>query len=193
MPEEELVFDIKIQNCVATANLFTTIDLVPLFQRLLDNAEYVVNYNPDRFPGMILKIKDPKISSLVFSSGKIVITGAKSDAMVHVGLKKLVKILKANGTTITEVPEVAIQNIVASGNFNKRTINLELAAMWLDQSMYEPEQFPGLIYRLDVPKTVLLLFQSGNIVCTGAKTEEQVHEAFRAAYANVEEIEAFDT
>ncbi|MCG3218341.1 MAG: TATA-box-binding protein, partial [Candidatus Heimdallarchaeota archaeon] len=69
----------------------------------------------------------------------------------------------------------------------------ELAAMWLDQSMYEPEQFPGLIYRLDKPKTVLLLFQSGNLVCTGAKTEEQVHEAVRNTYYALEEIEGFDS
>ena len=89
--------------------------------------------------------------------------------------------------------EIKVQNIVASGNFNNRTINLELASMWLEQSMYEPEQFPGLIYRLPDPKTVLLLFQSGNLVCTGAKTEDQVHEAVRKTYDDLDEIEAFDT
>ena len=188
-----LDFKIIIQNCVASVNLFTNIDLVSIFQQLIDDDELEVSYNPEQFPGLILKTKKPKISSLVFSSGKLVITGAKSEEMVHEGVYQMIDILRSVGTTIEEKPEIIVQNIVASGNFNKRTINLELAAMWLDQSMYEPEQFPGLIYRLKNPKTVLLLFQSGNLVCTGAKTEDQVHQAVRQTYDDLEEIEGFDS
>ena len=112
--------------------------------------------------------------------------------MVHDAVKAVKEIIIDNGTTITEESEIIVQNIVASGNFNKRQINLELASMWLDNSMYEPEQFPGLIYRLAVPKTVLLLFQSGNLVCTGAKDEDSVHAAVRKTYEDLDEIEAFD-
>ena len=191
--EDGLEFKIIIQNCVASVNLFTSINLVSIYQQLIDDDILVVSFNPEQFPGLILKTKKPKISSLVFSSGKLVITGAKSTEMVHEAVDAVMVILKASGTTIDEEPEIIVQNIVASGNFNKRTINLELASMWLEQSMYEPEQFPGLIYRLPVPKTVLLLFQSGNLVCTGAKTEDQVHEAVRKTYDDLEEIEAFDT
>ena len=192
MAEEGLEFKIVIQNCVASVNLYTSINLVSIFQQLVDADEYEVRYNPEQFPGLILKIKDPKISSLVFSSGKLVITGAKSTEMIYEGVTKIINILKNIGTVIESEPEIIVQNIVASGNFNNRKINLELAAMWLDKSMYEPEQFPGLIYRLDVPKTVLLLFQSGNLVCTGAKNEEQVHEAVLNTYHALEEIEGFD-
>ncbi|RMG35089.1 MAG: TATA-box-binding protein [Methanobacteriota archaeon] len=188
-----LDFKIIIQNCVASVNLFTNIDLVSIFQQLIDDDELEVSYNPEQFPGLILKTKKPKISSLVFSSGKLVITGAKSEEMVHEGVYQMIDILRSVGTVIEEKPEIIVQNIVASGNFNNRTINLELAAMWLDQSMYEPEQFPGLIYRLKNPKTVLLLFQSGNLVCTGAKTEDQVHQAVRQTYDDLEEIEGFDS
>ncbi len=188
-----LDFKIIIQNCVASVNLFTNIDLVSIFQQLIDDDELEVSYNPEQFPGLILKTKKPKISSLVFSSGKLVITGAKSEEMVHEGVYQMIEILRSVGTVIEEKPEIIVQNIVASGNFNNRTINLELAAMWLDQSMYEPEQFPGLIYRLKNPKTVLLLFQSGNLVCTGAKTEDQVHQAVRQTYDDLEEIEGFDS
>ena len=159
--EDGLEFKIIIQNCVASVNLFTSINLVSIYQQLIDDDILVVSFNPEQFPGLILKTKKPKISSLVFSSGKLVITGAKSTEMVHDAVDAVMVILKASGTTIDEEPEIIVQNIVASGNFNKRTINLELASMWLEQSMYEPEQFPGLIYRLPVPKTVLLLFQSG--------------------------------
>ena len=192
MAEEGLEFKIVIQNCVASVNLYTSINLVSIFQQLVDADEYEVRYNPEQFPGLILKIKDPKISSLVFSSGKLVITGAKSTEMIYEGVTKIINILKNLGTVIESEPEIIVQNIVASGNFNNRKINLELAAMWLDKSMYEPEQFPGLIYRLDVPKTVLLLFQSGNLVCTGAKNEKQVHEAVLNTYHALEEIEGFD-
>lgn len=191
--KDGLDFRIVIQNCVASVNLFTKIDLVSIFQQLIDDDELEVSYNPEQFPGLILKTKQPKISSLVFSSGKLVITGAKSEEMVHEGVYQMIEILRSVGTTIEEKPEIIVQNIVASGNFNNRTINLELAAMWLDQSMYEPEQFPGLIYRLKSPKTVLLLFQSGNLVCTGAKTEDQVHQAVRQTYDDLGEIDGFDT
>ncbi len=188
----KLDYGIVIQNVVASINLFTTIDLVTAYQTLIDDDDLFVSYNPETFPGLILKIKKPKISSLVFSSGKLVLTGAKSTEMVHEGVVQMTKILRTVGTKIDEDPEIIVQNIVASGHFNHRTINLELAALWLEHSMYEPEQFPGLIYRLAEPKTVLLLFQSGNLVCTGAKTEGQVRQAVENTYNTLDEINAFD-
>lgn len=188
----KLDYGIVIQNVVASINLFTTIDLVTAYQTLIDDDDLFVSYNPETFPGLILKIKKPKISSLVFSSGKLVLTGAKSTEMVHEGVVQMTKILRTVGTKIDEDPEIIVQNIVASGHFNHRTINLELAALWLEHSMYEPEQFPGLIYRLAEPKTVLLLFQSGNLVCTGAKTEAQVRQAVENTYNTLDEINAFD-
>jgi len=192
MTPKGIDYGIVIQNVVASINLFTTIDLVTAYQTLIDDDDLFVSYNPETFPGLILKIKKPKISSLVFSSGKLVLTGAKSTEMVHEGVIQMTKILRTVGTKIDEDPEIIVQNIVASGHFNHRTINLELAALWLEHSMYEPEQFPGLIYRLAEPKTVLLLFQSGNLVCTGAKTEAQVRQAVENTYITLDEINAFD-
>lgn len=185
-------FGINIQNVVASVNLFTTINLVNIYQLLIDDEELYVDYNPDRFPGLILKIKKPKISILIFNSGKLVIAGGKSSADITNGVINVSELLRSVGTTITEKPDIIIQNIVASGNFNKKQLNLELIALWLDNSMYEPEQFPGLIFRLAKPKTVLLLFQSGNLVCTGAKNEQQVNEAVENTYKMLEEINAFD-
>ncbi len=184
-------FNITIQNIVASIDLFTSIELVETYQNLIDDESVDISYYPDKFPGVILKIKKPKVSSLVFSSGKLVLTGAKSTENVKIGVKKISDILRRKGVVITEEPEIIIQNIVASGNFNHKRLNLELIALWLDHSMYEPEQFPGLIYRLQKPKNVLLLFQSGNLVCTGGKSEEQVHEAVAKTYGLLEEINAF--
>ncbi len=185
-------FDITVQNIVASINLFTSIELVEMYQNLIDDDSVDISFYPDKFPGVILKIKKPKVSSLVFSSGKLVLTGAKSTENVRIGVEVISKILKKVGVIITEEPEIVIQNIVASGNFNKKQLNLELIALWLDHSMYEPEQFPGLIFRLEKPKNVLLLFQSGNLVCTGGRSEKQVHEAVAKTYELLEEINAFE-
>jgi len=185
-------FNITIQNIVSSIDLFTSIDLVEIYQRLIDNESIYIDYNPDKFPGVILKIKNPKVSSLIFNSGKLVLTGAKTTEDVRIGVKTISEILKKVGAVITEEPEIVIQNIVASGNFNKKQLNLELIALWLDHSMYEPEQFPGLIFRLEKPKNVLLLFQSGNLVCTGGRSEKQVHEAVAKTYELLEEINAFE-
>ncbi|MHA1463989.1 MAG: TATA-box-binding protein [Candidatus Heimdallarchaeaceae archaeon] len=185
-------FKITIQNIVASIDLFTSIELVEMYQKLIDNESIDISYYPDKFPGVILKIKTPKVSSLVFSSGKLVLTGAKSTENVRIGVKIISDILRKVGVVITEEPEIVIQNIVASGTFNRQQLNLELIALWLDHTMYEPEQFPGLIFRLQDPKNVLLLFQSGNLVCTGGKSEEQVHEAVAKTYDLLEEINAFD-
>lgn len=185
-------FNITVQNIVSSIDLFTSIDLVEIYQSLIDDESVDISYNPDKFPGVILKIKNPKVSSLVFNSGKLVLTGAKTTENVRIGVTTISELLRKVGVVITEEPEIIIQNIVASGNFNQKQLNLELIALWLDHAMYEPEQFPGLIFRLEKPKNVLLLFQSGNLVCTGGKSEEQVHEAVAKTYELLEEINAFE-
>ncbi len=190
--DDKLDFKLIVQNVVSSVNLFTKIDIVKIYQLLIDSEEIFVKYNPENFPGLILKIKEPKVSSLVFTSGKLVITGAKSADMVTTAVDNITEILKEHGTQINGKPEIQIQNIVASGNLNQKKINLELASMWLDQAMYEPEQFPAIIFKLAKPKTVHLIFQSGNVVCTGAKEEDMVHESVRMVYDMLEEVEAFD-
>jgi transcription initiation factor TFIID TATA-box-binding protein len=66
-------------------------------------------------------------------------------------------------------------------------IDLEKSAYTLGRTMYEPEQFPGLIYRMDEPKVVILLFASGKLVCTGAKREEDVYEAVNKLHQRLED------
>ena len=120
----------------------------------------------------------------------MVCTGATSEKMARRAVNKVVRELKDNGIIILNKPKIVIQNMVASGNLHG-AIDLETAADVLENVMYEPEQFPGLIYRMKIPKTVLLLFASGKIVCTGAKSEEMVHESVANIYEVLQDYDLF--
>lgn len=193
--EEETVeidksITVTIQNVVASVDLYFKINLEKTATVLMYSSE--VSYIPEQFPGLVVKIKEPKTSALVFSSGKMVITGAKSANEIKEAVAVLRKKLKESSTSKgpkNKTAKITVQNIVASGNIGFK-IDLELAALLLENSMYEPEQFPGLIYRLKKPKTVLLLFQTGNVVCTGAKKEIYVYQAVKRVKDDLASIEA---
>jgi transcription initiation factor TFIID TATA-box-binding protein len=144
-----------------------------------------VEYRPEQFPGLVFRLKRPKTATLIFNSGKMVCTGAKSEKESKRAVMKVIRELKKSGIIIIGKPELKIQNIVASGNL-AGLIDLERSAYSLGRTMYEPEQFPGLIYRMDLPKVVILLFASGKLVCTGAKKEEDVYEAVTKLHETLE-------
>ena len=169
--EIEQDLGINIENVVASASLDQTIDLLSIM-KVFRNVEY----RPKQFPGLVYRLKKPKTATLIFGSGKMVCTGAKSEKMAKRAVNKVVRELKNGGIIILGKPTITIQNIVASANLHGK-IDLETAADIMDNVMYEPEQFPGLIYRMGNPKVVMLLFASGKLVCTGAKYEEIVKEA----------------
>jgi len=125
---------------------------------------------------------------LIFSSGKMVCTGAKSEDQAKKAVFKVVAELKKGGIVIQGKPEITIQNIVASAALPGR-VDLEKSTYVLGRTMYEPEQFPGLIYRMDEPKVVILLFASGKLVCTGAKKEGQVFEAVHKLHGQLKQQE----
>ncbi|MHA1206773.1 MAG: TATA-box-binding protein [Candidatus Hodarchaeales archaeon] len=179
----------EVQNVVASVDLRCKIKLERAASRLPGDVQ--VSYIPEQFPGVVVKIKKPKVSILVFSSGKLVVTGAKSVEMIEEAVEVISELLRQAGHNVKHEATITVQNIVASGTLGKR-INLELAALLLEHSMYEPEQFPGLIYRMQEPKVVLLLFQSGKLVCTGAKKEEFVYQSIHKIYGILEEIDAFE-
>ncbi|ALU11623.1 TATA-box-binding protein [Ignicoccus islandicus DSM 13165] len=174
---------IKIENIVATVSIDQRIDLEEI-ERRLNNVEY----EPEQFPGLIFRLEQPRVTALIFKSGKMVITGAKSTEELIRAVKTIFAILKREGIIEKARPRIQIQNIVASANLNVQ-VDLEKAAYLLENSMYEPEQFPGLIYRLDEPRVVLLLFSSGKMVITGAKREEEVKKAVDRVYKKLEELE----
>lgn len=165
-----------LQNIVATVNLDCRLDLktIALHAR---NAEY----NPKRFAAVIMRIRDPKTTALIFASGKMVVTGAKSEDDSRLASRKYARIIQKLGFD-AKFSEFKIQNIVGSCDV-KFPIRLEgLAYSHGNFSSYEPELFPGLIYRMIAPKVVLLIFVSGKIVLTGAKVREEIYQAFNRIY-----------
>ena len=149
--------DIKIENIVASASIGKDIDLKEIES---SNMLEGVSYNREQFPGLVFKLKEPKTAALIFGSGKLVCTGAKSIDDSKLAIKRTVDLMRKVDTDIPEEFEIKIQNIVASANLES-TLNLEAVALELEDTEYEPEQFPGLVYRLSDPKVVLLLFGSG--------------------------------
>jgi len=165
-----------LQNIVSTVNLGCKLDLkkIALHAR---NAEY----NQKRFAAVIMRIRDTKTTSLIFASGKMVCTGAKSEEASRLASRKYARIIQKLGFPAKFI-DFKIQNIVGSCDV-KFPIRLEgLAYDHSNYCSYEPELFPGLIYRMVQPKIVLLIFVSGKIVLTGAKVREEINEAFENIY-----------
>ncbi|MBU4076308.1 MAG: TATA-box-binding protein [Euryarchaeota archaeon] len=164
---------IKIENVVASTAIGAKLDLNQVVS-VFEGADY----NKKRFPGVVYRTTSPKTAALIFGSGKIVCTGAKSIADVGVGLLKVFDKLREMGIHILDKPEIKIQNIVASADL-RRVLNLNAVAigLGLENVEYEPEQFPGLVYRMSSPKVVLLLFGSGKMVITGGKKPEDAEVA----------------
>jgi len=171
--------DYKVQNIVATASLEKPIPLTKL-ARTQPNTEY----NPETFPGLVLRIKEPKSAVLVFSSGNLVCTGTKSTTQVRKVIDAVIKQLKKINVKITIVPKITVQNIVASGTINLK-LNLNFLALELENTEYEPEQFPGLVYKLIEPNATFLLFSNGKLVCTGTKNKQQLEDSMTQLSKNI--------
>ena len=174
--------NLKIQNIVATASLGTKVPLVKLV-RSQANTEY----NPEQFPGLVLRIKNPKSAVLVFSSGNLVCTGTKSTAQVKQVILQVIKQLRKIGVKVTGVPKISVQNIVASGSIDM-ALNLNELALTLENTEYEPEQFPGLVYKLNEPNATFLLFSNGKLVCTGTKNRAQLEDSMKKLIKNTKAV-----
>ena len=172
---------VSVENVVASTSVDQIIDLVSVAKKFPDTE-----YNPKQFPGLVFRLASPKTATLIFRTGKMVCTGAKSEEMAVKAISIIIQKLRKNRIKIEKEPVVIIQNIVASINLGGK-IHLEKAARTLPRSMYEPEQFPGLIHRVLDPKTVILLFASGKLVCVGAKKEIDVYRSVHNLHVLLEE------
>ncbi len=164
---------LKIENVVASTGIDQELNLEALAADLPGTE-----YDPDRFPGLVYRLQEPKAACLIFRSGKIVSTGAQSIDDVHAAVELTFDTLRALGIEVPGSPEIKVQNIVTSGDLG-HPLNLNAIAIsfGLENIEYEPEQFPGLVYRLQEPKVVVLLFGSGKVVITGGKKPENAEEA----------------
>lgn len=175
--------DLEIVNIVVSSDLKHDVPLEKM-AATLSNTEY----NPEQFPGLVLRIKEPKTSALIFSSGKIVCTGARNMEQVDQAIQKIIKSLEKINIKITIKPEISIQNMVASGSIGM-DLNLNKLTIKLDNTEYEPEQFPGLVYKLNEAKATFLLFSNGKIVCTGTKSEEEARAALEKLLENLKKVQ----
>ncbi|HIH37859.1 TATA-box-binding protein [Candidatus Woesearchaeota archaeon] len=174
--------EITVVNIVVSTSLGHDIPLEKM-AATLSNTEY----NPEQFPGLVLRIKDPKTTALLFSSGKVVCTGARSMEKVEESIKKIIKSLEKIKIKITIKPEIKIQNIVASGSVGF-DLNLNTLTMKLDNTEYEPEQFPGLVYKMPEMRATFLLFSNGKVVCTGTKSEQEVYDSLDKLIENLKKV-----
>ncbi|VVB99459.1 TATA-box-binding protein [uncultured archaeon] len=173
-----------IVNIVASASLNANIDLYNLAVSIPD-----VEYEPEQFHGAILKLKEPKVSMLLFKNGKIICSGASSEAQIPLAIYKASKMIHEiqKGVKVQKNAEYQVVNLVTTANLH---MNLDLfkTAMESDNVEYEPEQFPGAILRIHDPKLTLLLFKNGKLICAGAKNEELLKKGLRKASIMVRQI-----
>ena len=172
---------IEIVNVVASATIEQPLDLDDITEKFPD-----VEYNPEQFPGAVFRLQKPKTATLLFGSGKMVCTGSKSAEMAVKAVNTVVQKLRKGKIKIKNEPIVTVQNIVSSISLGG-TVSLEQAARTLPRSMYEPEQFPGLIHRMLDPKTVILIFASGKLVCVGARQEDEIHRSVNQIHNELEQ------
>jgi transcription initiation factor TFIID TATA-box-binding protein len=177
-------FDVKIENVVVFTTLGKDIPMDKISKELVD-----AEYKPESFPGVVYRVKDPKTAALIFSSGKIVCTGARSPEFAKTAVQKVVDDMRALEIDLPTEFHTGVENIVASTQIEaKEKLNLEHIAYNLENAEYEPEQFPGLVYRISDPRVAFLLFGTGKIICTGARKTEEIHAALEKFKKNLEEL-----
>ncbi len=163
---------LKVENVVASIDLHGGIDV----ERVANELDSV-QYNPDVFPGAVYKMESFGVTFLIFYSGKLVCTGAKSVETIRKATEKLKRTLESMGMKFKGEPEIQVQNIVAAGDIGLGTLDLDIVALTLPNVEYEPEIFPGVVYRLKNSRMTVLIFNSGKVVVSGARTEEDIKRA----------------
>jgi len=172
------------RNIVASGSIADSIDLAEVSSRI-ENCML----NKKRFPGAVFRLENPKVVSLIFSSGRVVLTGLREREALDEALAKIVRSLKEAGVAVHSHPAVAITNIVCSYDIGK-SINLNrlVVALNMENIEYEPEQFPGLVLRLKDPKIVALLFSSGKIILTGGKNIDEIERGVAMLEQTLERV-----
>jgi len=177
---------VTIQNAVASARFEHRIELKKIVKAFPE-----VEYRPETFPGLVFRVNNPKAAILIFETGKMVCTGAKSVGDVRKAIHKAVGELTEAGIITASRPRIEIQNIVASVDLGNIAIDLDqtvhTAYRLGSKIIYEPDQFPGAIYRMQDPQVVFLIFATGKLVCAGARREEDIHRAVEKLLALLDE------
>ena len=176
-------FNVKIENIVASAALGVDIALNDLV-----NASEDTEYEPEQFPGVIYRIKSPRAAALIFSTGKIICTGTKSLEDAKKATNIVISKMRAAGIDVPKKKvDVKIENIVASAKV-KANINPTELTFSLENAEYEPQQFPGIVYRINKPRVTFLIFKTGRLICTGATSLDDVIKALESLKKKLESV-----
>ena len=170
----------ELQNVVATFNL--GVDHLDL--RAIALEKPFIEYNPQKFAAATIRIREPRTTALAFASGNMVCTGAKTEIKSRLAGRKYVRILQKHGIPVS-FRNFKIQNIVASAEIPHTLKLLELSRAYGPYVSYEPDLFPGLVFRTTAPKLVFLLFRSGKIVITGAKCRQEIADTFKSLFFGI--------
>jgi transcription initiation factor TFIID TATA-box-binding protein len=131
---------------------------------------------------VVLRLRSPRCTALVYTNGKVMVTGSRSEEDARKASKKVARIVSKCNHPAVKFSDFKIENIVASTDI-RYPVRLEgLAYEHRVSCSYEPELFPGLVYRLLDPKISLLIFVSGKVVITGGKNREDIIAAFKSIY-----------
>jgi transcription initiation factor TFIID TATA-box-binding protein len=174
--------EMTVQNIVASVDLHCKIPLERVAAGL-DNAEF----NPESFPGLVLRLIKPKSVNLLFGTGKMVCTGGNSIDVVEASVKKVKETLADFGVEFQGEPDVKVVNLVTSVKTDLE-LNLDRLAYRLEGMEYEPEQFPGMVYRTVRPKAAVLIFSTGNFVVAGVRALEEAREVFGQVLEKLKEV-----
>ncbi|MGC8860972.1 MAG: TATA-box-binding protein [Thermoplasmata archaeon] len=176
--------EIEVQNIVATVKLADNLNLGKIVLVLEDSE-----YNSSEFPGLIYRLPEFNTAVLLFKSGMMNCTGAKNEELLEKTVKTVIRKLIEAGIKVDSNPKIAVKNIVALTDLKKVLDLPDLAmALGLENIEYEPEQFPGLIYRIEEKKITFLIFRSGKVVCTGGTNIKEIEEAVELLRENIEKV-----
>ena len=163
---------LQVENVVASIDLHGNIDV----DRIASELD-PVHYDPSIFPGAAYKMESFGVTFLIFNSGKLVCTGAKSLETIKQATEELKRKLESLGLKFRGEPEITIQNVVAAGDIGLGRVELDEIALTLPNVEYEPEIFPGVVYRVRNSRMTILIFNSGKVVVSGAKDENDITKA----------------
>jgi len=176
---------VQIENVVSSTEIGHELDLEELSANLANSS-----YKPDEFPGLVHSIHSMDVTALIFRSGNVVCTGASSMDTIYTATERVVDSLAKLGVPVRPDAEITIENIVTSASLGD---SLNLSAIAIDFGLqaveYEPEQFPGLVYRMDDPSVVVLLFGSGELVITGATITRDAVRAVEAVWDRLNSLD----
>jgi len=166
--------NIRISNVVATCLFNQTIDLINLAW------ETKGDYSPASFAAVQIRLIHPASTTLVFHSGRLVLTGAGSESAALTAIYIFYRMLLRVHPRLV-IKEIAVQNIVASGTLGKCVQLDKLAAKYALDAIFDANLFPGLRLHLQSPNVTLLIFSKGRVVLTGITSRQDLERAWALA------------